>query len=64
MSYHFYMDKVEIGRKAAELNAILVKYKSDLGMLEKELLKAIDEYHTALKEERLRELKASITNAG
>jgi len=54
------MDKSEIQEKADELRTILVKYKSDLGTLEKELLKAIAEYHDALKDEKLKELRADI----
>ena len=54
------MDKQEIGRRATALNTILVQYESDLGALEKELLKAVEDYHEALKQEKLKELKESI----
>ena len=55
------MDQQVILQKAEELNAILTKYKSDLGVLEKELLVAVGEYHEALKQEKLKEIKASIS---
>jgi len=58
------MDQPEIERKASELAAILAKYKSDLGALEKELLAAITEYHEALRQEKLKEIKESIAKAG
>jgi regulator of replication initiation timing len=58
------MDKQEIKRKADELNATLLKYKSELGALEKELLKAVADYHDRLKEEKLKEIKGSILQTG
>lgn len=58
------MDKEKIQRKARELKAILVKYKSDLRPLEKELLQVIADYHLALKEEKLKQLKASMVKNG
>ncbi len=54
------MDKQEIQRKAGELQAILVQYKSGLSVLEKELLKAISDYQDALKEEKLKEIRGNI----
>ena len=57
------MDKQEIQRKAQELQAVLIKYRSDLSVLEQELLKAIADYHAALKEEKLKEIKASMLQA-
>jgi hypothetical protein len=54
------MDKQEIQRKAGELRAILAKYKNDLAPLEGELFSAIEDYHLALKEERLKDLRASM----
>lgn len=54
------MDKQAIQQKAADLEALLVRYRGELGTLEKELLAAIADYHAALKEEKLRELKESM----
>jgi hypothetical protein len=57
------MDRQEIQQKVDKLNATLVQYRSDLGTLEKELLKAIDDYHAALKEEKLKMLKQEMMKA-
>lgn len=54
------MDNLEIKRRATALNSILIKYETDLGVLEKELLKAVEDYHEALKQEKLKELRESI----
>ncbi len=55
------MDRTTIEEKMAELQSLLVQYRSSLGGLEKDLLAVISEYHAALKEERLRELKKDLT---
>ena len=58
------MDKQEIQRKVDELKVILVEYKNNLGTLEKELLKVVADYHDALKEEKLKEIKTSMLQTG
>jgi hypothetical protein len=55
------MDQHEIQGKANELNDLLSRYGHDLGTLEKELSAAIQRYHEALKEEKLKEIKESMT---
>jgi len=55
------MDKTEIEKKALELKDILSKYQSELSLLEKELFNAIGEYQKMVDEERIKELRESLT---
>jgi hypothetical protein len=54
------MDQQEIQRKAAELQAIMTDYRSELGLREKELSAAVEAYLGALREAKLAEIKKSI----
>lgn len=56
------MDKQEIQNKATELKSILLKYKSDLHQLDKQLFDTISEYTKALSEERVKEIMESLKN--
>ena len=53
-------DKKEIENKAAGLENILSRYKSELSQLEEELFDAISDYKKALEEEKLKELRQSL----
>ena len=55
------MDGQEIKKKVAELQSIMSQYKHELGSLEKELYRAISDYQNALEEEKLKEIRASLT---
>lgn len=54
------MSQTDIEIKAAELEEVLTKYKSDLGSLEKELLAVVAEYKKALEAEKIKKIKASL----
>lgn len=54
------MDKQEIQNKAVELKNILLKYKSELNKLEKQLFDTISEYQKVVDEERVKELRESL----
>lgn len=56
------MDKQEIQNKAVELKDILLKYKSELSQLDKQLFDTISEYTKALSEERVKEIMESLKN--
>ena len=56
------MNKSEIQNKAVELKSILLKYKGELGLLEKQLFDTISEYTKALSEERVKEIMESLKN--
>jgi hypothetical protein len=51
------MDSQEIKQRTAALDDLIAKYKSDLGVLERELAKTIGDYHEALRVEKLKEIK-------
>jgi hypothetical protein len=55
------MNTEEIKQKASELEVILIKYRSDLSVLERELLRAVNAYHAALREEKLKMLKQEMS---
>jgi sugar-specific transcriptional regulator TrmB len=55
------MDKTEIQKKSLELKDVLSKYQSELSQLEKELFNAISEYQKMVDEERIKELRESLT---
>ena len=54
------MNSQEIQQKIAELEAIMSKYRLTLSRFEKELSSAILDYHRALEEEKLKEIKARL----
>ena len=54
------MDQPIIQQKAKELQAVMSEYKHGLGILEKELYRAISDYQKALEEEKLKEIRASL----
>ncbi len=54
------MDKTEIQKKAGELQNILLKYRGQLSLLEKQLSNAISEYQKAIDEQKVKELRESL----
>lgn len=55
------MGNQEIQQKVKELQAIMANYKHELGSLEKELYRAISEYQKVLEEEKLKEIRDSLS---
>lgn len=55
------MDGQQIQQKVTELKSIMTQYKHELGGLERELYRAISEYQKALEEEKLKELRQSLS---
>lgn len=54
------MSDPKIQQKVKELESIMLQYKQELGVLDKELFQAISDYQKALDEERLKEIKQSL----
>ena len=54
------MDKTEIKNKVTELQNILLRYRGELHVLEKQLFNVISEYQKAVDEEKIKELKRSL----
>ena len=54
------MDKDEIQQKTAELQQIILEYKNELGVAERELSQAILNYQKALEDEKISEIKKSL----
>ena len=55
------MSKEEIQQKIKELELIMSQYKNELGSLEKELFQALSDYQKALEEEKLKEIRQSLS---
>jgi hypothetical protein len=55
------MTSQDIQQKVAELRSIMSQYKHELGGLEKELYRAISDYQKALEEEKLKEIRDSLS---
>ena len=55
------MHQQDIQKKVEELKTIMVNYKLELGSLEKDLYQAISDYQKALEEEKLKELRDSLS---
>ena len=54
------MDLTEIKRRVEELEAIMRRYRKEMGVLEKSLYDAVVDYKVALHEERLKEIKKEL----
>jgi len=57
------MDKEEIQKKVLELQKVMLNFKKGMREQEKELFRAISDYQKALEEEKLKEIRESLTNA-
>ncbi len=55
------MNGQEIQRKVTELQSIMSQYKHELGSIEKELYRAISDYQKALEDEKLKEIRQSLS---